>query len=147
LETGNIGPVRFGGTTGRFLAGPGLDTPLGPATSWCPPVLEVVPEGACGVAAVRDALRELSDMSCGACVVCREGTRQLADMLADVADSRAATEVPGLIRELGAALEAGSICGLGVAAADVLRTGLEVFAADFGAHLDGKPCLESGADA
>jgi len=151
---GDLAPVkvgvrvaRFGGTVGRFLAGSGLDTPLGPAASWCPPVLEVVPAGTCGVAAVRDALRELSTMSCGACVVCREGTRQLTDMLAEVADSRAAAEVPGLMRELGTALEDGSVCGLGVAAADVLRTGLEAFAADFSAHLDGRPCPEVGADA
>jgi NADH-quinone oxidoreductase subunit F len=139
--------VRFGGTVGRFLAGPGLDTPLGPATPWCPPVLEILPPGVCGVGAVRDALRELSAGSCGACVVCREGTRQLADMLAEVAESRAGAEVPGLMRELAAALEAGSICGLGVAAADVLRTGLEAFAADFSAHLAGAPCPEGSAGA
>ena len=139
--------ARFGSTLGRFLAGPGLDTPLGPATPWRPPVLQIVPPGVCGVGAVRDALREVSAASCGACVVCREGTRQLADMLAEVAESRAGVEVPGLMRELADALDAGSICGLGVAAADVLRTGLEVFAADFSAHLDGAPCREGGAGA
>jgi NADH-quinone oxidoreductase subunit F len=139
--------VRFGGTVGRFLAGPGLDTPLGPATPWCPPVLEIVPPGLCGVGAVRDALRELSVASCGACVVCREGTRQLADMLADIADAAAAAEAPELMRELGAALEAGSLCGLGAAAADTLRTGLEVFASDFRAHFDGGPCPGAQADA
>jgi NADH-quinone oxidoreductase subunit F len=139
--------ARFGGALGRFLAGPGLDTPLGPATPWWPPVLETVPPGVCGVGAVRDALRELSAASCGACVVCREGTRQLADMLVEVAESRAGAEVPELMRELGAALEAGSLCGLGVAAADVLRTGLTAFAADFSAHLDGAPCPEGSAGA
>jgi NADH:ubiquinone oxidoreductase subunit F (NADH-binding) len=139
--------VRFGGTVGRFLAGPALDTPLGPASPWCPPVLETVPPGVCGVGAVRDALRELSAASCGACVACREGLRQLADMLADIADARAAAETAELMLELGAALEAGSLCGLGCAAADVLRTGLEVFAGDFRAHLKGAPCAEGSAGA
>ena len=136
--------VRFGGTVGRFLAGPALDTPLGPATPWCPPVLEIVPPGACGAGATRDALRELSAASCGACVVCREGVRQLADMMAEVAESRAGSDVSGLMGELGAALESGSLCGLGVAAADVLRTGLEAFASDLSAHRDGAPCPEGG---
>ena len=139
--------VRFGGATGRFLAGAGLDTPVGPEELWLSGVLEIVPDGVCGVVAVRDAVRELSNGSCGACGVCREGTRQLADMLAEVAESRAGAEVPGLMRELGAALQAGSLCGLGVAAADLLRTGCEAFASDFSAHFGGAPCPEGSAGA
>jgi NADH:ubiquinone oxidoreductase subunit F (NADH-binding) len=143
----SVRAVRVGGATGRFLAGAGLDTPVGAEETWLPGVIEIVPEGVCGVVAVRDAMRELGSGSCGACVVCREGIRQLADTLADIADVRAAAESPELMRELGAALEAGSLCGLGCAAADVLRTGLEVFAVDFRAHLDGAPCPGAQTDA
>ena len=142
-----IQAVRLGGTLGRFLVGPALAAPLGPTTPWCPPVLEIIPRGTCGVGLMRDVLRELSAASCGACVVCREGVRQLADMLAEVAESRAGSDVPGLMGEVGAALKAGSLCGLGVAAAGVLRTGLEAFASDFSAHLDGAPCPEGRAGA
>lgn len=144
---GGVRAVRFGGACGRFLAGPGLDTPIGPADAWLPAVVEILPGGSCGVAIVGDALRALAADSCGACAVCREGIRQLTDMLADVAGSRASAEAPGLMRELGAALESGSLCGLGLSAADVLRSGLEVFAGDFAAHLEGAPCPEARADA
>ena len=146
-DADGVKAVRLGGLLGRFLAGPGLDAPVGRGSAWCPAVLEVMPLGACGVALVGEALRSLSAESCGACVVCREGIRQLADMLVGVAGPHAAAEAPELMRELGAALEAGSICGLGWGAADVLRSGLEAFAADFRAHFAGAPCTRGQAGA
>jgi NADH-quinone oxidoreductase subunit F len=138
--------VRFGGVTGRFFAGAWLEPPP-PAMAWCPEVLEIVPAGRCGMEAACDAVRELSAASCGACVACREGLRQIADIFADLAESRGGADSGEMLDELALALQTGSLCGLGSAAAEVLRSALEVFAEDFREHLEGRPCPEGGRDA
>ncbi len=132
--------VLFGGATGRFCDVSGLDLAIGPETEQPCGALEVVPVGACGVELARDALRYLSGESCGACVACREGTRQVADMLEDVAAFRAGAADIELMLRLAEAMREGSICGLGRHASVPLLSSLEVFAADFAAHIDDKRC-------
>jgi NADH-quinone oxidoreductase subunit F len=132
--------VLFGGATGRFYGFSSLDLRIGPEAEQPCGVLEVIPAGACGVELVRDAMRYLSDESCGACVACREGTRQLADMLDDVAAFRAGADHKELTLQLAEVMREGSICGLGRQAPAPLLSGLEVFAADFAAHIDDKRC-------
>jgi len=88
-DAASIKAVRFGGATGRFYAGAALDTPVGLESEQGCGVVEVMPAGACGVELTRDATRYLSAESCGACVACREGVRQIADMLDDIVAFRA----------------------------------------------------------
>jgi NADH-quinone oxidoreductase subunit F len=139
-EAERVGAVLFGGATGRFYDISALDLPVGPEAEQPCGALEIVPAGACGVELARDALRYLSDESCGACVACREGTRQLADMLDDVAAFRSGPVDLDLMLQLTEVIGEGSICGLGRNAPNPLLSGLEVFAADFAAHMDDKRC-------
>lgn len=144
-DCAEIKGVRYGGATGRFYAGSGLDTPIGgedtggAAPVGGPGVLEVIPAGGCGVELARDTMSYLSEQSCGACVACREGTRQLADMLDDISALRGSPDLE-LMAELAGALEDGSICGLGLGAAAAFLSSLEAFGADFAAHIDEKRC-------
>ena len=144
-ESGQVKAVRFGGPTGSFFAGATLDTPIGydelqrAGSHMGSGTLEVIPAETCGVELARDALRYLSEESCGACGACREGTRQLADMLDDIATFRGSPDVD-LMLELAGAMKEGSICGLGRRASAPFLSSLELFAADFQAHLTDKLC-------
>ncbi len=142
----HIKAVQFGGPTGMFFAGAGLNTPisyedmedagcfLGSGT------VQVFREGVCAVEMARAALSYVRDESCGKCVACREGTYQIADILHDIAESKGKAEDMELLLELCEALQSGSICGLGKTAAVPLLSSLKLFADDFQAHLDGRPC-------
>lgn len=142
----HIKAVQFGGPTGMFFAGAGLNTPIayedmeeagcfiGSAT------VQVFRQGVCAVEMARDALSYLRDESCGKCVVCREGTYQIADVLDDIAESRGTAEDLELMLELSEALQNGSICGLGKTVSAPLLSSLRLFADDFDAHIQGRPC-------
>jgi NADH:ubiquinone oxidoreductase subunit F (NADH-binding) len=121
------------------------------AARWPAGVLETVSPGMCAVAFTGEVMGALSAESCGACVVCREGTRQAADILAYLAGAAGAPgagdEQVRLLEELAAALEAGSICHVGAGAATLLRGSFDLFAADYQAHAAGAPCLKAQPDA
>jgi NADH:ubiquinone oxidoreductase subunit F (NADH-binding) len=145
-EADRVRAVLFGGATGRFYDISAFDLPVGPEAEQPCGVLEVIPAGACGVELARDALRYLSGESCGACVACREGTRQVADILEDVVAFRAGAADMELMLRLAEAMREGSICDLGRHASAPLLSSLEVFAADFAAHIDDKRCLGVDSD-
>jgi hypothetical protein len=112
----------------------------GEHAQWPAGALEAIPAGSCGVGFTGDVIRVLSAESCGACVACREGTRQIADILADLVKSEAAAGAMELLQELALALDSGSICHVGAAAAALLRGSLDAFAADYREHVAGRPC-------
>lgn len=135
--------VQFGGPTGAFLAGPRLDTPITyediekAGSIIGSGGVRVIAGGGCAVEMAREVMSYLRDQSCGKCVVCREGTYQVADMLGDIAQGRGSSDDLKLLVELGEAMTAGSICGLGREAANPLRSSLALFADDYEAHIDG----------
>jgi NADH-quinone oxidoreductase subunit F len=137
LDGDQVKAVRFGGSTGRFLAGSSLETSLG-----CTEIgmLEVIGSGACGVELARDALHHLREESCGACVACREGMRQVVDMLDDIVAFEAEAESMALLAELAEALAEGSMCFVGEGAAAALLSTMELFPVDYGSHLEDKRC-------
>jgi NADH-quinone oxidoreductase subunit F len=143
--------VQFGGPTGRFFAGSSLDTPItyedmGAAGSIIgSATIEVLSSGSCAVEMARDAMAYLRDQSCGQCVVCREGTYQMAAILDDIAEFRGEPQHLELLLELGEAMKAGSICGLGKTARAPVVSSIELFAEDYKAHIDDKRCAASDA--
>jgi NADH-quinone oxidoreductase subunit F len=148
IDPATIKGVQVGGPAGRFLAGTALDTPLdglepiGACLGWGG--IEVFATGRCGVEMARDVTARLHEESCGKCVFCREGTRQLLDLLNDVVDGRATEERMELLHELGEAMKTGSICSLGWGAALPALSALDLFADDFKAHLEAKRCPGGG---
>jgi NADH:ubiquinone oxidoreductase subunit F (NADH-binding) len=150
VDTAAIKAVQFGGPASRFLPRDALETPidyedlerLGAAMGWGG--IEVFGDGRCGVEMARDVTARLHEESCGKCVFCREGTRQLLDLLNDVVEGRANEEKIELMHELGEAMKTGSICSVGWGAALPALSALELFPGDFTAHLEGKGCPDGG---
>ena len=145
-----IKAVQFGGPASPFLTGEALDAEIEPEALrrvGCAPGwggIEVFQCGRCGVEMARDVTARLHEESCGKCVFCREGSRQVLDILNDVIDGKATGEQMELMHELGRAMKTGSICSVGWGAALPALSALDLFADDFKAHLDAKRCPGGG---
>jgi len=158
LARDGIKAVQIGGPAAPFLAGEALDTVIDPDALQrigCTPGgggrptlgwggFEVFAAGRCGVEMARDVTARLHEESCGKCVFCREGTRQMLDLLNDVVDGTATEEQIELLHELGEAMKTGSICSLGWGAALPALSAVGLFAEDFKAHLEAKRCPGDG---
>ncbi|OFW58686.1 MAG: hypothetical protein A2133_08200 [Actinobacteria bacterium RBG_16_64_13] len=138
--------VQFGGPTGVFLAGSGLQTPItyealqeaGAAMGSAS--VEMFGGDRCAVEMARDVMLYLERQSCGKCVSCREVTYQLADMLSDIAESKGEAKDMEMIGELCEFMRSNSICGLGKSAAAPVLSSIELFAGDYDAHIKDKRC-------
>ena len=78
--------------------------------------------------------------SCGKCVLCREGTRQMLSMLDDIIEGRATGETLVLLEKLAGAVQKGSLCGLGKTAPNPVLSTLRYFRAEYDAHVFHKYC-------
>lgn len=148
VDRAGLKAVQFGGPTGAFFTGTSLETPISyedlesagaPMGSASLHVFGSIRAG-CAVEIAHDVMDYLAEQSCGKCVVCREGTYQLADMLAEIAEGRARTGDKELLFELCEAMKTGSICGLGKTAPIPLLTLMRLFPDDFAAHLEHGRC-------
>lgn len=104
--------------------------------------LVVYAEGRDMAAQAVNAAEFLRNESCGKCVPCRIGSQKLAalggNLLAGRIDStRWSNEIVPLLREMWAAIELGSICGLGRSVPMPLRTAIEFFPEDVARYLAG----------
>jgi NADH-quinone oxidoreductase subunit F len=97
--------------------------------------VEVLGEDRCVVRFVSERAQFAANTNCGRCVPCREGTTQLANLLADVSDG---DYQPAKLQELQRVMERTSICTFGVDAGRPTRTAIETFEREFEAHADGQ---------
>ena len=75
--------------------------------------LVVMNQSTCMVKIAAYFMQFTQNESCGKCVPCREGTKQMLALLEDVMEGRATLETLDLLEELGRAVQIGSLCGLG----------------------------------
>ncbi|MEW6424513.1 MAG: NADH-ubiquinone oxidoreductase-F iron-sulfur binding region domain-containing protein [Bacillota bacterium] len=141
-EGRSLKAVLAGGPLGNWLPASALDLPLG---------TEVLPSGGCGeitVATEEDCLVDLTRHilahthaeSCGRCVLCREGTGQLHEILAEITEGKGKPDDPDLLADLGAGVKAGSLCSLGQNAPNPVLSALAHFRSEFEAHIKRKRC-------
>ena len=78
--------------------------------------------------------------SCGKCVLCREGTKQLLALLDDIIEGRATGETLELMEKLAMAVQKGSLCGLGKTAPNPVLSTLRYFREEYHAHVFHKHC-------
>jgi NADH-quinone oxidoreductase subunit F len=153
-DGGNFKAVLVGGPDGGFLPEALLDTPVDfAALSAIGSMLGsgglvVVDEDTCMVGLARYFEQFEADASCGKCTPCRIGTTRLVERLDDIARGRAVPDDLEALERLCHVVKEGSLCGLGRAAPNPVRSALAHFAADFEAHLAGRcptgSCNEGG---
>jgi NADH-quinone oxidoreductase subunit F len=78
--------------------------------------------------------------SCGKCIPCRNGTKQMLDILEDISSGRGKMEDIDLLIELGETIKAGSLCGLGQTAPNPVLSTLRYFADEYESHIKKHYC-------
>jgi NADH:ubiquinone oxidoreductase subunit F (NADH-binding) len=78
--------------------------------------------------------------SCGQCIPCRLGTRQMFEILDSITKGNGRPEDIHLLEELSEAIRFSSLCGLGKTAPNPVLTTLRYFRNEYEAHINEKRC-------
>ena len=78
--------------------------------------------------------------SCGKCVPCRLGTKQMLDILEDITNGQGKLEDIDLLLNLGEQVKAGSLCGLGQTAPNPVLTTIRYFRDEYEEHIKRHHC-------
>ncbi len=138
--------VQTGGPSGGCLPANLLDTPIDydsldeAGSIMGSGGMVVMDEDTCMVDVARYFLDFTEKESCGQCVPCRLGTKQLLDILEDITQGRGKPEDIDLLIEIGEAVHAGSVCGLGQTAANPILSTIRYFRDEYEAHIIDKRC-------
>jgi NADH-quinone oxidoreductase subunit F len=138
--------VQTGGPSGGCLPASLLDTPIdydslnAAGSIMGSGGMVVMDEDTCMVDVARYFLDFTEKESCGQCVPCRLGTKQLLDILEDITEGRGKPEDIELLKEIGESVQAGSVCGLGQTAANPVLTTIRYFRDEYEAHINEGRC-------
>jgi NADH:ubiquinone oxidoreductase subunit F (NADH-binding)/(2Fe-2S) ferredoxin/NAD-dependent dihydropyrimidine dehydrogenase PreA subunit len=100
----------------------------------------VMDEDTCMVDTARYFLNFLADESCGKCVPCREGIKQMLDILTDITEGRGKKKDIELLEEVAAMVKDFSLCALGTTAPNPVLSTLKYFRDEYLAHIEQKRC-------
>jgi NADH-quinone oxidoreductase subunit F len=138
--------VQTGGPAGGCLPEDKLDLPVDFDNLWEAGTimgsggLIVMDEDNCMVDVAKYFTKFLMEESCGKCTPCREGLRQLYNILLDISEGRGQEGDIELMEGLSEAISAGSICGLGQAAPIPLLSTIRYFRDEYEAHIKDAKC-------
>jgi len=138
--------VQIGGPSGGCLTEEHLDLPLAYDSLRSVGAmvgsggLVVMNQRTCMVSIARFFMEFTQRESCGKCVLCREGTKQLLALLDDVIEGRANADTLDLMEKLARAVQAGSLCGLGKTAPNPVLSTLRYFRKEYEEHVFEKRC-------
>jgi NADH-quinone oxidoreductase subunit F len=102
--------------------------------------LVVMNKNNCMVNVAKFFMQFTQNESCGKCVLCREGTRQMLLMLNDITEGKADESIIPLLEKLAKAVQVGSLCGLGKTAPNPVLSTLKYFRDEYYAHIKEKKC-------
>ncbi|MCJ7791253.1 MAG: NADH-quinone oxidoreductase subunit NuoF [Dehalococcoidia bacterium] len=100
----------------------------------------VMDEDTCMVDVARYFLNFLSDESCGKCVPCREGIRQMLKVLTNITRGKGKKGDIELLEELSEVTRDASLCALGRTAANPVMSTIHYFRDEYEAHIKEKRC-------
>lgn len=138
--------VQTGGPSGGCLPASLLDMPvdfdslISAGSMMGSGGMVVMGEDTCMVDVARYFLDFTRRESCGQCVPCRLGTKQMFDILDAITKGEGKPEDIDLLLKLSEALKLGSLCGLGQTAPNPVLTTIRYFRAEYEAHIREKRC-------
>ena len=138
--------VQIGGPSGGCLVQEHLDLPLDfdslrkAGAMVGSGGLVAMNRSTCMVEIARFFMQFTQNESCGKCVPCREGTRQMLALLTDVVEGKATSETLPLLEELAEMVQLGSLCALGKTAPNPVLSTLRYFRDEYLAHVHDKRC-------
>lgn len=143
---GTFKAVQTGGPSGGCLPESLLDTPIDydsldeAGSIMGSGGMVIMNEKTCMVDVARYFLQFTEEESCGQCVPCRLGTKQLLEILNDICKGKGKKADLDLLVELSHSVHGGSVCGLGQTAANPVLTTLRYFKSEYEAHINDKCC-------
>lgn len=102
--------------------------------------LVVMDQSSCMVDVARYFLEFIQNESCGKCVPCRLGTKQMLDILTDITNGKGKSGDMDLLIELAEGIKEGSLCGLGQTSPNPILTTIKFFKDEYDAHINEKRC-------
>lgn len=138
--------VQIGGPSGGCLTKEHLDLPLDfdSLSSIGAMIgsggLVAMNSDTCMVQIARFFMKFTQSESCGKCVLCREGTKQMLALLDDIIEGRGTLDTIDLLEQLGKAIKKGSLCGLGKTAPNPVLSTIKQFREEYDAHVIQKRC-------
>ena len=102
--------------------------------------LVVMNNQTCMVKVARFFMQFTQNESCGKCVPCREGTKQMLALLDEIIEGRGTLETLDKLEELAKAVQLGSLCNLGKTAPNPVLSTLRYFRDEYLAHVEKKIC-------
>ncbi len=100
----------------------------------------ILDEDTCMVDVARYFLEFLNDESCGKCVPCREGIRQMLKTLTNITNGKGREGDIELLEELAEVAREAALCALGRSAPNSFLSTLKYFRDEYEAHIKEKRC-------
>jgi NADH:ubiquinone oxidoreductase subunit F (NADH-binding)/(2Fe-2S) ferredoxin/Pyruvate/2-oxoacid:ferredoxin oxidoreductase delta subunit len=100
----------------------------------------VMDQDTCMVDVARYFLDFLKEESCGQCNPCREGIKQMLEILTHICAGNGKPGDIELLEELGSMVQKFSLCGLGTSAPNPVLTTILYFRDEYESHIQGKKC-------
>ncbi|UCE64391.1 MAG: 4Fe-4S binding protein, partial [Nitrospirota bacterium] len=100
----------------------------------------VMDEDTCTVDVARYFIDFLTDESCGKCVPCREGLRQMLKILTNITDGNGKEGDIELLEDLSEVAKEASLCALGTSAPNPFLSTVRYFRDEYEAHINEKKC-------
>ena len=138
--------VQIGGPSGGCLTEAELDLPLDYDNLIAAGAmvgsggLVVMNKQSCMIQIARFFMNFTQEESCGKCVPCREGTKQMLAMLDQIIEGEADESIVPKLEKLGRVIQKGSLCGLGKTAPGPVLSTLEKFKEEYEEHINQKYC-------
>ncbi|MCJ7679683.1 MAG: SLBB domain-containing protein, partial [Candidatus Aminicenantes bacterium] len=138
--------VQTGGPSGGCIPADMLDSPIDfdtlrkAGSMMGSGGMIVMDEDTCMVDVARYFLNFTQEESCGKCVPCRIGTRQLVEILTRITTGEGKPEDLETLRSLASTIKGGSLCGLGQTSPNPVLTTMRYFEDEYIAHIEKKSC-------
>jgi NADH:ubiquinone oxidoreductase subunit F (NADH-binding) len=97
-------------------------------------------DDSCVVDMTRFLMGFLVDESCGRCTPCREGTKQMYGLLSAICAGRGKSDHVHKLEQLGRAMNAAAVCGLGNTASGPVASMLRHFRDEIDRHINDHAC-------
>lgn len=107
----------------------------------------VMNKQSCMVQIARFFMNFTQNESCGKCVPCREGTKQMLALLDEIIDGTATESTFELLQELAQVVRKASLCGLGKTAPSPVISTINRFRDEYLEHINGKRCATNNCKA
>jgi len=138
--------VQIGGPSGGCLTKEHLDLPLDYDSLKAAGAmvgsggLVILDETTCMVEVARYFMQFTQSESCGKCVLCREGTKRMLEILEKIVAGSGTMDDLELLEELAVTVRDGSLCGLGKTAPNPVLSTLKYFRDEYVAHVVDHKC-------